>query len=156
MSPIKNRNLGHFTPGVDSPGWLMWEMTLLWKRKLDQKLEKYDLTNYQVMILRALLQVTQNGDVVNQAELADYLRTNVMMTSNVLRTLEKKNLVSRQPHPSDTRAKVIVLTEQGIEMAEKGLQEIITLNQEIFGKSEQISSQLVQNLKQLLDLNIEN
>jgi DNA-binding MarR family transcriptional regulator len=152
MSPVKNKSIGHFMPGQEGPGWLMWEATLVWKRMLDQRLEQYDLTNYQLMILNALVQISEKNEVVNQAELAEFLRTNVMMTSNVLRTLEAKKLISRQSHPEDTRAKIIVLTSEGEDLAKKGHKEILSLNEEIFGTDKNLTQELTKNLEALLNI----
>ena len=53
---------------------------------------------------------------VTQNEISDYSMVDVMTVSTTLRLLEKKLLVSRTRHPSDTRAKRIRNTEQGEEV----------------------------------------
>jgi DNA-binding MarR family transcriptional regulator len=48
-------------------------------------------------------------------------KTDVMMTSQVLKKLESRGLVSKRPSESDTRANVIILTEKGADMVAKAL-----------------------------------
>ena len=45
------------------------------------------------------------GQVLSQALVAAHANTDAVMTSEVLRTLERKALVRRLPHPTDARAK---------------------------------------------------
>jgi DNA-binding MarR family transcriptional regulator len=45
--------------------------------------------------------------------LARYSKLDVIMTSQVLRTLESRGLLLRHSHPTDTRAKVLELTQSG-------------------------------------------
>ena len=49
--------------------------------------------------------MNQSGEPVTQARLASYAHLDIMMTSQVLRTLEKKRLLERASHPTDHRAK---------------------------------------------------
>jgi MarR family transcriptional regulator, temperature-dependent positive regulator of motility len=49
------------------------------------------------------------------------VKADVMMTSQVLRKLECKGLVSKRPSESDTRSNVIMLTEKGTEKVAKAL-----------------------------------
>lgn len=42
-----------------------------------------------------------------------------MMTSQVLRSLEAKGLVERQPHPTDARARALTATPAGIDLANR-------------------------------------
>jgi DNA-binding MarR family transcriptional regulator len=43
------------------------------------------------------------------------------MTSEVLRTLERKGLVRRDPHPGDARARRIALTDDGWALVRRAL-----------------------------------
>ncbi|MFN8413402.1 MAG: MarR family transcriptional regulator [Anaerolineales bacterium] len=49
---------------------------------------------------------------LTQADLAAHAKMDIMMTSNVLRTLEGKGLVICSPYPTDTRAKSLSITAQ--------------------------------------------
>jgi DNA-binding MarR family transcriptional regulator len=43
------------------------------------------------------------------------------MTSEVLRTLQRKGLVERRPHPEDTRAKSLKLTPEGTRIVRRAV-----------------------------------
>jgi DNA-binding MarR family transcriptional regulator len=97
----------------DSPGFLLWQVTNLWRRKMNAALRKADLTHVQFVLLAGLEWLSYHHEHVTQVQLAAHAKTDVMMTSNVLRSLEAKGLVTRQVHPTDTRAKCLALTEAG-------------------------------------------
>jgi MarR family transcriptional regulator, organic hydroperoxide resistance regulator len=132
---------------TDSPGWLLWELTHLWKRKLEEELEQYDLTAFQLMLLRGLMHLaSKDKKSTTQVDLANLLRSNKMMTSNVLRTLETKGLIKREAHPTDTRAKVLVLTSAGITLGNQAIKELQKLNKEFFGDDSQDFTQVIKKL----------
>jgi DNA-binding MarR family transcriptional regulator len=55
----------------------------------------------------------EGRDDVTSAELACYLGITKQSTSEVVTALESAGLVRRAPHPSDGRARVLLLTEEG-------------------------------------------
>ena len=44
-----------------------------------------------------------------------------MMTSQVLRSLERRGLVRRAPHPTDARARALTVTAQGRRLANRAV-----------------------------------
>jgi DNA-binding MarR family transcriptional regulator len=50
---------------------------------------------------------------VTQIVLSAHTKIDPMTTSTVLRTLQKKGFIKRQEHLTDTRAKMVELTEEG-------------------------------------------
>lgn len=101
----------------ESPGFLLWQVTALWQREIRKALEKYDLTHSQFVLLASTLWLSQHTEIVTQILLSAHTKIDPMTTSTVLRTLEKKGLLQRREHPTDTRAKTITLTEAGSNMA---------------------------------------
>ena len=59
--------------------------------------------------------------MVTQALLARHAHTDMMMTSQVVRALEEKGLFTRAAHPTDTRAKVVSLTDEGRAVAQRAM-----------------------------------
>ena len=55
-----------------------------------------------------------------------------MMVSKVLRTLEEKKFITRQEHPTDTRAKVIKLSLSGESVLQKALISVETSDVDFF------------------------
>lgn len=77
------------------------------------------LTHVQYILLAAISRPDWEGRSITQAMLARCARIDEMMTSQVLRTLEAKALIVRQPHPSDLRAKDISHTPEGADLARR-------------------------------------
>ena len=94
----------------ESPGFLLWRVTLAWQRSMAAVLLEHDLTHVQFVLLA---NVWWLGDWPNQRQLADHAGTDPMMTSQVLRTLEGKGLVDRVVDAADSRARRVALTELG-------------------------------------------
>jgi DNA-binding MarR family transcriptional regulator len=105
----------------ESPGYLLGQVTLLWQRKQKKVLDPLDLTHTQFVLLAALGWLSKKNNAVTQVDIANQSNTDRMMVSKVLRTLEEKKFISRQEHPTDTRAKVIKLTNEGAKILQKAL-----------------------------------
>ncbi|WP_084187530.1 MarR family winged helix-turn-helix transcriptional regulator [Andreprevotia chitinilytica] len=97
----------------DSTGFLLLQVSSAWQRTITAALRPYGLTQAQFTLLSGMLQLSEHETYVTQVKLARHTCSDVMMTSQVLRTLESRGLVERNPHPTDTRAKILVLTEIG-------------------------------------------
>ena len=98
---------------VRSFGFRLWHVQHAWTRRLEAVLAPLDLTHMQFIMLRAADYLARQGERPAQARLAQCLATDRMMVSKVVRLLEAKGLVVRAPHPEDTRANHVVLTEAG-------------------------------------------
>jgi DNA-binding MarR family transcriptional regulator len=107
-----------FSDPADSPGLALWRVTNAWQRAVRAALEPYDLTHVQFVLL-AVLTSTDRSEPVTQRDLAERAATDVMMTSQVLRTLEAKGLVRRLPHPTDRRARTIAPTPEGVDLVNR-------------------------------------
>lgn len=97
----------------DSTGFLLWQVTALWQRRVAAALRPHGLTQVQFALLASLLWLSSKEDAITQTVLARHAKLDVMMTSQVLRALEKRGFIERRPHPTDTRAKVLQLTKGG-------------------------------------------
>src|SRR6478736_8032931 len=101
-----------FEKAEDSSGFLLWQVTSLWQREIRKALEKYDLTHSQFVLMASIHWLTLHHQEVTQVVLASHSKIDPMTTSTVLRTLQGKNLLQRQEHATDTRAKTVALTEE--------------------------------------------
>lgn len=100
-----------------SPGFLLWHVTLRWQRKVTSALAPLDLTHVQFVLLAAAWWLNSRGEDPNQLSLARRAGTDVKMTSEVLRKLEAKGLIVRTVDAADTRAKKLRVTGRGAELA---------------------------------------
>jgi DNA-binding MarR family transcriptional regulator len=105
----------------ESTGFLLWQVTNLWQRKMKKALEEYDLTHSQFVLLASIHWFSTESEPITQILLSNHTKIDPMTTSTVLRTLVEKGLVQRQEHASDTRAKTISLTETGQGIVKKAI-----------------------------------
>jgi DNA-binding MarR family transcriptional regulator len=96
-------------------GYLLWHVVNLWQRRQKEALAPFDLTPVQYLLLAGLSALrASERQPVNQSKLARHCRTDPMMTSQVLRTLERAGLVARRLDTGDGRAVGVTLTEKGL------------------------------------------
>lgn len=142
-------------PGI-APGFLMWKLTHLWQRFMKSKLEKLELTHIQFALLKLLLNKSSSDDrkeLITQSEIAHLTDMNVMMVSQVLRNLEKRNIIRRIPHPSDTRAKVVELTTEGEKLINEAFKIVQKANDEFFKPFEKDMPKITLFIKKILEKN---
>jgi DNA-binding MarR family transcriptional regulator len=125
-------NISQFESPDESPGFSLWQVSNMWQRRINAGLVPLDLTHAQFVLLATLTWHVRAGENLTQVELASLARLDVMMTSNVLRTLEKKGLILRSPHPSDTRAKLLSVTEKGRALSEHAIQVVEAIDMNFF------------------------
>jgi DNA-binding MarR family transcriptional regulator len=119
-------------PG-DSPGFLLWHGTLRWQRDIAQALAPLDLAHVQFVLLACAWWLNQGGDHPSQVELAEFAGTDVKMTSQVLRSLERKRLVEREIDRSDTRALRLHVTPRGARLAPRAIDVVRGVDAAFFG-----------------------
>jgi DNA-binding MarR family transcriptional regulator/uncharacterized protein YndB with AHSA1/START domain len=105
----------------DSPGFLLWHVTLRWQRDIAAALAPLALTHVQFVLLATTWWLNSQGQNPNQLALARQAGTDVKMTSQVLRKLEAKGLVQRETDAADTRAKRLRITSHGTELAKQAI-----------------------------------
>jgi len=103
-----------------SPGFLLWRLTLRWQREIAAALEPLDLTHVQFVLL-ATTWWLNSEQAPNQLTVATAAGTDVKMTSQVLRKLEDKGLLTRETDPADTRAKLLRVTPAGAGLAQRAI-----------------------------------
>ena len=101
-----------------SPGFLMWRATNAWQRAQRNALHAFDLTHVQYALLATL-----TGDDarkgLSQAEISNRSGVDPMTTSQVIRNLEGRELVSRAASAEDKRAQRVTLTTAGRSLVRK-------------------------------------
>jgi DNA-binding MarR family transcriptional regulator len=102
----------------ESPGFLLWHVTLRWQREITAALAPLGLTHVQFVLLASSWWLNAHGADPNQLSVARQAGTDVKMTSEVLRRLEAKGLIVRTVDAADTRARRIQVTERGGELAQ--------------------------------------
>lgn len=135
-------------PG-DFEGFLFWRASLRWQRMMTAVLRPFELTHVQWMILvAAWLMEIDDGRAPSQRELADHDETDVMMTSQVLATLEKRGLVVRRPDPEDKRIRRVSVTPKGADLGQRSLAVVDAADTEFFSQIGEPGS-LIEPLRKL-------
>lgn len=138
---------------VDFPGMLVWQLQHLWQRQLNSKLENYKLTHMQFIMLSALEIYLSTGQEATQANFAKAVKFDIMMTSNVLRKLEERQLVTRVRNPNDTRSVLLDITLEGRNLVKKSRKVVDEFNNNFFSVlGEQLSS-FSKNMIDLINAN---
>ena len=115
-----------------SPGLSLWKTTHAWQRQIRASLAPHDLTHVQYVLLASLTWMDRDAPVT-QRDLADHAELDVMMTSQVLRALEAKGYVQREPHPSDRRAIAVQPTDAGVALANRATHDVEGADAAFFG-----------------------
>jgi DNA-binding MarR family transcriptional regulator len=105
----------------DSPGFLLWHATLRWQRGIAQALRPLDLTHVQFVLLACTWWLNEQGERPTQIALAAQAGTDIKMTSQVVRSLERKKLIEREVDAADTRARRLQVTKRGAELAPRAI-----------------------------------
>ncbi len=119
-------------PPGDSPGFLLWHATLRWQRAIAAALAPLELTHVQFVLLASVWWLGDQGEPPNQLAVAAHAGTDVKMTSQVLRTLERNGLVNRETDPADTRAKLLQVTARGAELAPRAIAAVERVDADFF------------------------
>src|SRR6266508_660147 len=135
----------------DSSGFLLWQVTALWQRRVAEALRPLGLTQVQYALLASRLWRSRKGEDVTQSRLAGHAKLDVMMTSQVLRALEGRGLLERRPHPTDTRAKALRLTAAGRALTTRAVPTVETADARFFASLGTARAALNRNLLALIE-----
>jgi DNA-binding MarR family transcriptional regulator len=116
----------------ESPGFLLWHVTLRWQRDITAALAPLDLTHVQFVLLATTWWLNSRGEDPNQLALARQAGTDVKMTSQVLRKLETKGLIRRDVDTADTRAKRLRVTDRGADLAARAIAAVESADAKFF------------------------
>ncbi|NRD77045.1 winged helix-turn-helix transcriptional regulator [Bacillus sp. BRMEA1] len=140
-----------FNTAEESPGFMLWQVTNIWQRAMRTALEPFQLTHPQFVLLFSCkwLNEQNNNSGITQVQLAGHAQMDVNVTSQVLRTLEKKGYILRSPHPTDSRANVISVTDSGDMLASQAVGAVEAADRDFFSGLGDDIQHLNRYLKQL-------
>lgn len=121
-----------FDRSDDSPGFLLWQTTMTWQRKIKKVLEPFDLSHTQFVLLANLLWFEIHKQSTTQAILVQSTKIEKMTVSKSLKKLQSMNLIQRFEYTDDTRAKSVKLTPLGQELISQVIPLIEKADQEYF------------------------
>jgi MarR family transcriptional regulator, organic hydroperoxide resistance regulator len=125
----------------------LWQVNNTWEKKINSTLAEFNLNQSQYLHLVSLAWLCYTEQDISQSRLAAYTQSNQMLTSKVVRALEKAKYITRKPHPTDTRANVLEITQSGCDIITAALEKVLRSDAAFFGPSSK--SKLFIALKEL-------
>lgn len=113
----KNKVPFGFDIPEDSPGFMLWQMTVAWQEAIKRALKPYNVSHVQHVILAILLWFEKSDEAPTQISLSRMANLDKMTVSKALRSLESRGYVKRYESEIDSRAKHMELTQKGRELA---------------------------------------
>lgn len=101
----------------DSPGFLLWQITIIWQRIIKKVLDKYAISHAQFVILALMLWFEERQITPTQVMIVQMSKLDKMTVSQSLKKLVERDFIKRFENAKDTRAKSVSLTAPGKEMA---------------------------------------
>jgi DNA-binding MarR family transcriptional regulator len=150
MSKIKLK-LGSEAENI--AGFLLWQVSKLWQRHLTIALQDLKLPSTQAVILSNILRFAEEGEKVTQMRLSKAAKIDRMTTSQALRALERKGLITRVVPPSNLRAYHVQLTARGRKVAFEAIQRFATIHESFFRPLRREDAQFVEYLQKLIRAN---
>lgn len=132
MKKVAWKQITEFEGPEHSPGFLLWQVSTAWRREIETALFPLGLTHPQFVLLANLGWLTRLGEAVSQVELARQCKTDITMTSQVLRTLEKKGLIERKHQVGNEKSKFPCLTVMGAKLIEKAIPRVEEIDRAFF------------------------
>lgn len=134
MSEVNWKKTTSFKGPEESPGFLLWQVSTRWRRQIEAALATLGLTHPQFVLLASLGWLMREGKDVTQVELARQAGTDIAMTSQVLRALERKGHIQRKINKQDERAKLSQLTKSGADLIERAIPLVEATDRKFFEK----------------------
>lgn len=139
-----------FTDADDSTGLVLWQVTNAWQAAQRAALKPFGLTHVQFVLLASLAWLATD-DPVTQRALASQAGTDPMMTSQVLRALERKAFVQRLEHPTDARARSLRITPAGAALASRANAAVEAVDRRFFTPLGAGQAALTRMLREILE-----
>jgi len=111
-------------PMGDELGLTIRKVLKLWQRIIQKCLDEYGLTSSQTELLGAIIHLNINKIEVTQIALSQETNIDPMTTSTILRNMQKKGLITRKESQTDTRARIVEITEHGYDLFSKAIKKI--------------------------------
>jgi DNA-binding MarR family transcriptional regulator len=146
---VENDNKSRsFDPPGGGLGYALMQAANAWRTELAAALAPLSVTPPQFFVLAALLHAhTHRRPASSQKYLSEQTAIDVNTTSQIIRGLQRRGLVHRQPHAHDSRAIELSLSDAGLRLARQCTREARALNRRYFAHTD--PEPLLATLKQL-------
>ena len=111
------------------------------------------MTHTQFVLLAGIAYLNEREDFVSQVMLASHAGTDPMTTSTVVRTLLRKQYITRMESNQDSRSKLLSLSNRGRAIIQQALQKVQNIDKEVFQMSNSEKSKWMNILKMIFKNN---
>ena len=137
----------------EKSGYLLYQVNMLWQRKVNQGLKSLDLTHTQFIVLASTAWMGKEGERVHLSDISTFAHFDRMMTSRLTDKLSERNLLKKIPGKQNAKIREIKLTPTGIELLKKAIQKMLEMEKEFYGPLGEHHQELNKNLEKLLIAN---
>jgi DNA-binding MarR family transcriptional regulator len=116
-----------------SPGFMLWQTTTIWQRKIKAAIDSYGISHSQFVIMATLLWFNEQGHETSQVDIINMTKLDKMTVSKAIKKLVNEKLIARKEHSKDTRAKSVTLTDNGKSLVQKLIPIVEGIDHEFFG-----------------------
>ncbi len=150
MKKISWKKITQFEGPEESPGFLLWQVSTEWRRQIETALATLGLTHPQFVLLASIGWLTRGRRDISQAELARHCNTDITMTSQILRSLEKKGYIERHQKAGNERSKFPRVTQKGAHLIEQAIPLVESVDHDFFKKLGRKMDQYVEIFQKLM------
>jgi DNA-binding MarR family transcriptional regulator len=129
-----------------SPGFLLWHATLRWQRAVTLALQEVSLTHVQFLVLGSCWWLSKTKGVPSQRDIAVHAGLDQVMTSQVVRALERDGLLERARDDEDGRVIRVRTTPTGRALAARSVVTIDEVDSAFFAPAGRLE-ELVDSLR---------
>ncbi len=149
MTKTNFKKISLYKTPEESPGYLLWHVSTVWRRSIEAVLKPLNLTHPQFVVLATLAWLTKDGAQVSQATVAQKVGLDPNTTSQIIRGLEKKKFLKRL-HSIDERSKNPTVTPEGADTLKKALPAVEQADTLFFSKiTDSATKNLIQYFQRL-------
>ncbi len=116
---IKHKSAFGFEAPEDSPGFLLWQTTIVWQRRIKKELDAHDISHAQFVVMAVVLWFEEHHQEPTQVAIARLSKLDKMTVSKSLKKLVSQGYINREESQKDTRAKCVHLTLKGKELVSR-------------------------------------
>ena len=106
----------------------------------------YNLNQTELDVLANLQYLGGDDFSLTPTELYEQMLFSSGGMTKVLKKLEEKKLIRRVKNPNDKRSKLVQITQEGTEITQNSLKEILTYEENIFSKLDKKERETLKNL----------
>ncbi len=135
-----------FDTPEESPGFLLWQVSITWQRHIKDVLDPYGISHAQFVILAVLLWCEEAKKSPIQSFLVNKTKLDKMTVSAALKKLASLDLIKRHEHANDTRAKLVEMTCQGKKLTRKLVKQVEGIDKAFFSNLKKSDRQFLIHL----------